>query len=101
MWKLWEKQLLAASQCEVEHSGDGITMPSPTEDNQREPLLEPEAHPSAPRLRRDSWAAEVPPGIIAYEREHSNLYETGAHWLQVRLTVAFLAAISPGQHPAF
>ena len=65
-------------------------------DEHAEPLLQPEQD-HAPRLRRDSWAAEAPPGLIAYEREHSGLYEAGAHWLQVRLARddgrGFLSAI--------
>ena len=75
-------------------------MSSRPEESEREPLLAPEEHP-VPRLRRDSWAAEVPPGIIAYEREHSNLYETGAHWLQVRRDRCFSCGDRPLPTPHY
>ena len=76
---IFEKELIEMS--ETHHSGLD------------EPLLGDDLHPI---LRHDeggfkatrshaSYSHEAPPGLIAYEHTHSDLFEKGAHWLQVRV----------------
>ena len=46
------------------------------------PLLSDEHQPELVSHHRSS-VTEAPRGLIQYEREHSDLYKTGAHWMQV------------------
>lgn len=67
------------------------------EDTIRQPLLqqqgqEPGTADDVVGLSKLDAPEEAPPGLIAYEHTHTDLFEKGAHWLQVRLPPAVLLA---------
>ena len=79
------------------------------EDTIREPLLHNGDQQGQAQVAADGIVGlskldapeEAPPGLIAYEHTHTDLFETGSHWLQVRLLCRFDSVLAAAEVDAF